>query len=89
MQLTVLPPFSIHAPEQTFRPRVGPASARRIMQYDTSNACEPGDLAFIEAFNGRFRAECPNAHWFLTLADEAEKLEAWRKHPPRTAVRRL
>jgi hypothetical protein len=24
------------------------------------------DNAFIEAFNGRCRAECLNAHWFLT-----------------------
>jgi hypothetical protein len=31
------------------------------------------DNAYIEAFNGRFRAECLNAHWFLTLADAAEK----------------
>ena len=37
------------------------------------------DNTFIEAFNGRFRAECLNAHWFLTLADAAEKLEAWRR----------
>ena len=27
----------------------------------------------------RFRAECLNAHGFLTLADAAEQLEAWRK----------
>ena len=27
------------------------------------------DNAFIEAFNGRFRVECLNAHWFLSLAD--------------------
>ena len=31
-------------------------------------------------FNGRLRAECLNAHWFLTLADATEKLETWRKH---------
>lgn len=36
------------------------------------------DYAFIEAFNGRFRAECLTAHGFLTLADAAEKPEAWR-----------
>ncbi len=36
--------------------------------------------AFIEAFYGRFGAECLNAHWFLTLADAAEKLEAWRRY---------
>ena len=37
------------------------------------------DNAFIEAFNGRFRAEHLNAHWFLTVADAAAKLEAWRR----------
>jgi putative transposase len=37
---------------------------------------KPTDNAFIEAFNGRFRAECLNQHWFLTLAEVAEKLEA-------------
>ena len=29
----------------------------------------------IEAFNGRFRADGPNAHWFLTLDDARSKLE--------------
>ena len=38
------------------------------------------DNAFIEAFNGRLRAECLNTHWFLTLADAREKLEHWRRH---------
>jgi putative transposase len=38
------------------------------------------DNAFIEAFNGRFRSECLNRHWFLTLADAAEKMEAWLRY---------
>lgn len=38
------------------------------------------DNAFIEAFNARFRSECLNTHWFMTLADAAEKMEAWVKH---------
>ena len=38
------------------------------------------DNAFIEAFNGRFRSECLNTHWFLTLADAAEKMEAWVRY---------
>ncbi len=33
----------------------------------------------IESFNGRFRDECLNANWFLTLADARAKIEAWRK----------
>lgn len=47
---------------------------------DFSRPGKPTDNAFIEAFNGRFRAECLNAHWFLTLADAQEKLEAWRSY---------
>lgn len=34
---------------------------------------------FVEAFNGRLRAECLSAHWFLSLADAREKLEYWRR----------
>lgn len=47
---------------------------------DFSRPGKPTDNAFIEAFNGRLRAECLNAHWFMTLADAAEKLEDWRKY---------
>ena len=47
---------------------------------DFSRPGKPTDNAYIEAFNGRFRAECLNAHWFLTLADAAKKLEDWRKY---------
>jgi len=38
------------------------------------------DNGFIEAFNRKLRAECLNAHWFLTLADAREKMEDWRRH---------
>ncbi len=31
-------------------------------------------------FNGHLRTGCLNVHWFLTLADAAEKLETCRKH---------
>jgi len=47
---------------------------------DFSRPGKPTDNAYIEAFNGRFRAECLNTHWFLTLADAAEKLEDWRRY---------
>ncbi len=47
---------------------------------DFSRPGKPTDNAFIEAFNGRLRAECLNTHWFLTLADAREKLERWRRH---------
>ncbi len=47
---------------------------------DFSRPGKPTDNAFIEAFNGRFRAECLNANWFLTLADAREKMYAWLRY---------
>lgn len=52
---------------------------RNNVTLDFSRPGKPTDNAFIEAFNGRFRAECLNTHWFLSLADAREKLEDWRR----------
>ena len=41
---------------------------------------KPTDNAFIEAFNGRFRAECLNAHWFMSLEEARQEMEAWRRY---------
>jgi putative transposase len=53
---------------------------QRDVTLDFSRPGKPTDNAFIEAFNGRFRSECLNAHWFLSLADAQKKLEDWRKY---------
>jgi putative transposase len=53
---------------------------QRGVTLDFSRPGKPTDNAFIEAFNGRFRAECLNAHWFLSLADAQKKLEDWRRY---------
>ena len=47
---------------------------------DFSRPGKPTDNAFIEAFNSKLHSECLNAHWFLSLQDACEKLEAWRRH---------
>jgi putative transposase len=39
---------------------------------------KPIENAFVESFNGRFRDECLNLHWFTTLADARRHIEAWR-----------
>ena len=52
----------------------------RGVTLDFSRPGKPTDNAHVEAFNGRFRSECLNTHWFLTLADAAEKMEAWLRH---------
>ena len=46
---------------------------------DFSRPGKPTDNAFIESFNGKFRAECLNTHWFMNLDDAREKMEAWRR----------
>jgi putative transposase len=41
----------------------------------------PGKLnenAYIESFNGRFRDECRNEHWFLTMRQAREVIESCR-----------
>lgn len=46
---------------------------------DFSRPGKPTDNAYIESFNGRFRQECLNEHWFLSLDDARDKVEAWRR----------
>ncbi len=57
---------------------------------DFSRPGKPTDNAYIEAFNSRFRSECLNTHWFLSLEDACQKVEEWRKYyneePPHSAI---
>jgi putative transposase len=39
---------------------------------------KPIENAYIESFNGRFRDECLNEHWFLTMAHARRIIESWR-----------
>jgi len=40
---------------------------------------KPTENAFIESFHGKFRDECLNENWFLTLPEAREKIEMWRR----------
>jgi putative transposase len=51
----------------------------RGVELDFSRPGKPTDNAFIESLNGKFRTECLNAHWFLSLADARRKCERWRR----------
>lgn len=54
---------------------------------------KPVENAYIESFNGKFRDECLNEHWFTSLKDAQEKIEAWRKdynkHRPHSSLGNL
>ena len=40
---------------------------------------KPNQNAYVESFNGRFRDECLNEHWFTSLAHTQVLIEAWRR----------
>src|SRR4051794_27637535 len=40
---------------------------------------KPTQNAYIESFNGRFRDECLNEHWFTSLAHAQVVIETWRR----------
>lgn len=40
---------------------------------------KPNQNAYIESFNGRFRDECLNEHWFASLQQARGIIDAWRR----------
>ena len=46
---------------------------------DFSRPARPTDNPFVESFNGSFRDECLNLHWFLSLEDAREKIGIWKE----------
>ncbi len=40
---------------------------------------KPNQNAYIESFNGRFRDECLNEHWFTSLQHAKVVIDAWRR----------
>jgi transposase InsO family protein len=39
---------------------------------------KPTQNAYIESFHGKFRAECLNQNWFLSLNDARRIIQEWR-----------
>src|SRR5713226_8875574 len=36
-------------------------------------------MPYVESFNGTLRAECLDVHWFATLTEAKQLIEAWRR----------
>jgi putative transposase len=53
-------------------------AARNTVKLIFSRPGTPTDNPYIEAFNGRLRAECLNQHWFASLEDARRIIEDWR-----------
>jgi putative transposase len=60
------------------------------VQLKLIEAGKPTQNAYIESFNGRFRDECLNDHWFTSLAEARIRISAWRRdyneHRPHSAL---
>ncbi len=50
----------------------------RGVQLVFSRPGKPTDNPFVEAFNSRFRDECLDQHWFASLEEARQVIEAWR-----------
>lgn len=49
------------------------------VRLDFSRPGKPTDNCCVETFNGSLRDECLNVHWFETLEQAREIIEAWRR----------
>jgi len=63
---------------------------RNGVKLDFIRPGKPIENAYIESFNGRLRQECLEQHWFVSMEDAKEKIEAWRidynEHRPHTSL---
>jgi len=49
------------------------------VRIDFSRPGKPTDNAHVESFNGTLRSGCLDAHWFGSLTEAKETIEAWRR----------
>lgn len=66
-----------NGPELTSR-RLDQWAYEREIQLRFIEPGKPVQNAVMESFNGRLRDECLNQHWFMSLADARQIIEAWR-----------
>ena len=51
---------------------------RHAIRLEFSRLGKPTDNAFVESFNGHFRAECLDQHWFESVEEASQTIEQWR-----------
>jgi hypothetical protein len=58
-----------------------PIGAQDVVVLKSAASLRPGkpvENAYIESFNGKFRDECLNEHWFVNMAHARRVIENWR-----------
>ncbi|MFP5212287.1 MAG: IS3 family transposase, partial [Acidobacteriota bacterium] len=69
---------SDNGPEFTSRALLGWCESTGVRMHFIDPG-KPVQNAFIESFNGKFRDECLNEHWFLNLPHAPDLIGGWRK----------
>lgn len=64
-------------PEFTSRAFLAWATAKGVTHI-LNQPGKPTQNAYIESFNGKFRDECLNEHWFETLTQARHEIAVWR-----------
>jgi putative transposase len=81
-----------NGPEFTSRAFMAWAQSHGI-QHLLTEPGKPMQNGYIESFNGKFRDECLNEHWFETLSQAKAVITAWRKDynevRPHSSCRRM
>ena len=81
-----------NGPEFTSRAFMGWAQTHGI-RHLLIQPGRPMQNGYIESFNGKFRDECLNEHWFETLSQAKAAIAAWRKDynevRPHSSCRRM
>jgi putative transposase len=67
-----------NGPEFTCRAFISWAQAHGV-QHILIQPGRPMQNGYIESFNGKFRDECLNEHWFQTLPQARSEIAVWRK----------
>jgi len=67
-----------NAPEFTSRAFIAWAQQHGI-EHILTEPGKPMQNGYIEIFNGKFRDECLNEHWFTSLAQASEVIADWRR----------
>ena len=76
--MEALPPEMLSDPTLRSTAREPIANKCTRVPFNFSAPGKPVQNAHIESFHGRFRDECLNDSWFVTLADARRIIEAWR-----------
>lgn len=62
-----------------YLPRTGPMAFEHGVEMRIIQPGKPTQNGFIESFNGRFRDECLNEHWFSDIVHARKTINVWRQ----------